>query len=297
VNDACLSLRGVGKSFAGARGEHEVLRDVNLEVRRGEFVCIVGYSGSGKSTLISLIAGLASPDQGQVLLDGKPIMGPGPDRGVVFQNYSLLPWLTVFDNVMLAVKQVFPDWTRQQMTERVEHYLALVNLAAAAKKRPAQLSGGMRQRVSLARALAMSPEVLLMDEPLSALDALTRGTLQEEIERIWRQEQKTVVMITNHVDEAILLADRIVPLSPGPGATLGASIEVDLPRPRDAKMANHCPEFQRLRAQVTEFLVGQRRVPRVAEAAPVEPAASPLRHTPIQLGKRVRRKLHTAGAS
>lgn len=295
MSDAFLSLRGVGKTYRTASGAHEVLRDVHLDVRRGEFVCIVGYSGSGKSTLISLIAGLTTPDRGQLLLDGKPVTGPGPDRGVVFQNYSLLPWLTVFDNILLAVRQVFPDGTRAEMTERVEHYLALVNLAAAAKKRPAQLSGGMRQRVSLARALAMSPEVLLMDEPLSALDALTRGTLQEEIARIWRQEQKTVVMITNHVDEAILLADRIVPLSPGPGATLGHAIAVDLPRPRDARMANHSPEFQRLRAQVTEFLIQERRNPRGAAPTPAEAAVSPLRHAPIQLESRPRRKLQTAG--
>lgn len=295
MNDAFLSLRGVGKSFGGANGRLEVLRDVNLDVRRGEFVAIVGYSGSGKTTLISLIAGLATPDRGQLMLDGKPITGPGPDRGVVFQNYSLLPWLTVFDNIMLAVRQVFPDWTPRQMTERVEHYLRLVNLAAAARKRPAQLSGGMRQRVSLARALAMSPEVLLMDEPLSALDALTRGTLQEEIERIWRQEQKTAIMITNHVDEAILLADRIVPLSPGPGATLGQSIAVNLPRPRDPQMANHSPEFQSLRAQVTQFLIGQRRNPRPESATPTAPTECPLRHTPIQLGKRKRRELQSAG--
>lgn len=295
MTEPFLSLQGVGKTYHTAGGALEVLRDVRLDVRRGEFVCIVGYSGSGKSTLISLIAGLTTPDHGQVMLEGRPVVGPGPDRGVVFQNYSLLPWLTVFDNIMLAVRQVFPDWTRAEMAQRVEHYLALVNLSAAAKKRPAQLSGGMRQRVSLARALAMSPEVLLMDEPLSALDALTRGTLQEEIERIWRQEQKTVVMITNHVDEAILLADRIVPLSPGPAATLGHSIAVDLPRPRDARMANHSPEFQRLRAQVTEFLVEERRQPRGATPAAVEPAVNPLRHAPIQLESRPRRKRQPAG--
>lgn len=289
MSESFLSLRGVDKSYGVGDRRHEVLRNINLDVRRGEFVAIVGYSGSGKTTLISLMAGLTTPDCGELKLDGKPITGPGPERGVVFQNYSLLPWLTVFDNVLLAVKQVFPDWSPKEMRERVEHYLQLVSLAQAASKRPAQLSGGMRQRVSLARALAMSPEVLLLDEPLSALDALTRGVLQEEIERIWRQEQKTAILITNHVDEAILLADRIVPLSPGPGATLGQSIKVDLPRPRDAKMANHSPEFQQLRAQVTEFLIEQRRKPRETDSSSQRPSSPALRHTPIQVGQRSRK--------
>ena len=224
---AFLEMDGVGKGFASAGGRTEVLRNLNLGIEKGEFVAIVGYSGAGKTTLISLIAGLLSPDVGEVRLEGRVVQGPGPDRGVVFQNYSLLPWMSVYENVRLAVDQVFPSWTAQQKREHTERYIALVNLTRARNQRPRELSGGMRQRVAVARALAMDPAVLLLDEPLSALDALTRATLQSEIERIWAADRKTVVMITNDVDEGILLADRIIPLSAGPGATLGPSVAVD----------------------------------------------------------------------
>jgi len=259
MSQPLLSLKRVNKSFGGRQRRNCVLSNINLDVQQGEFLAIVGFSGSGKTTLISLISGLQSPDSGQVALHGQPITGPGPERGVVFQNYSLLPWLTVFENILLAVDQVQPTWTREQKREHVERYLALVNLSAARNKRPSQLSGGMRQRVSVARALAMNPEVLLLDEPLSALDALTRATLQDEFLRIWEQERKTVVMITNHIDEALLLADRIVPLTPGPGATLGTSFVVDLPRPRDRKELNHDVRFQQLRSEITTYLLAQRR--------------------------------------
>ncbi len=247
-----LELSHVSKSF----GSHCVLRGVNLSIERGEFVAIVGYSGSGKSTLISLIAGLAQPDEGTVKLNDLDITAPGPDRGVVFQNYSLLPWLTVFENVALAVDQVFPNYSAERKREHVEKFIAMVNLTPARDKRPAQLSGGMRQRVSVARALAMDPQILLLDEPLSALDALTRATLQEEIAQIWERDHKTVVLITNDVDEGLLLADRIITMTPGPGASLGPSIPITLPRPRDRKALNHDPEFKRLRADVTAQLLG-----------------------------------------
>lgn len=252
-----LELRGVGKSFAGV----EVLRNVNLTINRGEFVAMVGFSGAGKTTLMSLIAGLLSPDTGEILLNGKPITGPGPDRGVVFQNYSLLPWLTVTENIALAVDQIFPTWTREQRANHVAKFIAMVNLTPAAKKRPAQLSGGMRQRVAVARALAMDPEILLLDEPLSALDALTRGTLQDEIERIWEQDQKTVFLITNDVDEAILLADRIVPLTDRPAATLGPSFPVAIERPRDRQRLNHDPRLKLLRREINDWLltIGRRK--------------------------------------
>lgn len=256
---AFLEIKGVSKSYAGSgRGSSatHVLRDIQLEIERGEFVAIVGYSGAGKTTLLSLLAGLQAPDAGEVVLGGRPVTGPGPDRGVVFQNYSLLPWLTVSENVSLAVDQVFPSWSAAERREHVLRHIGLVNLAAARDKLPGQLSGGMRQRVAVARALAMDPQVLLLDEPLSALDALTRATLQDEIERIWEQDQKTVVLITNDVDEGILLADRIVPLSAGPGATLGPSIAVDIARPRDRKALNHDPRFKQIRAQVIEYLLG-----------------------------------------
>jgi nitrate/nitrite transport system ATP-binding protein len=248
---AFLELKNVTKSFGGAR----VLGGINLTIERGEFVAIVGYSGSGKSTLISLIAGLTQPDEGSVKLNDLEITGPGPDRGIVFQNYSLLPWLTVFENVALAVDQVFPNFSPEKKRQHVEKYIGMVNLTPARDKKPAQLSGGMRQRVSVARALAMDPQILLLDEPLSALDALTRATLQEEIGQIWERDHKTVVLITNDVDEGLLLADRIIPLTPGPGATLGESIAITIPRPRDRKALNHDPEFKRLRARVTNQLL------------------------------------------
>ena len=254
-----LSLVGVNKSFGPVQARTDVLRDVTLNVKEGEFVAVVGYSGAGKSTLINLMAGLVQPDTGWARFAKEEITGPGPERALVFQNYSLLPWLTVYENVELAVAQVFPRWTRQQRHEQVEKYIAMVNLTPAKHKRPAELSGGMRQRVSVARALAMDPKVLLLDEPLGALDALTRATLQDEIARIWRENRKTVVLITNDVDEAILLADRIVPLSAGPAATLGPSIAVTLDRPRDRAAINHCPQFKEIRSQVFGWLTGAGR--------------------------------------
>ena len=248
-------LNNVGKSFETDGTRTEVLADVNLHIREGEFVAIVGFSGSGKSTLVSLMAGLIAPDTGSIMLRGKPVTGPGPDRGVVFQNYSLLPWLTVFGNVALGVDQVFHDWPAAKRKEHVNKYIRMVNLSDASQKRPHELSGGMRQRVSVARALAMNPEILLLDEPLSALDALTRGNLQNQIAHIWEQDKKTVLLITNDVDEGILLADRIIPLQPGPRATLGPSFDVPLARPRDRKELNHDPEFRRIRNAVTNYLV------------------------------------------
>jgi nitrate/nitrite transport system ATP-binding protein len=267
-----LEIHGVSKGFGAGAARKPVLRDINLAIAGGEFVAIVGFSGSGKTTLINLIAGLTTPDAGEVRLDGKEITGPGPDRGVVFQNYALLPWLTVYENIALAVDSRFADWTAEKRRAHIETYIALVNLTPARDKLPRQLSGGMRQRVSVARALAMDPKVLLLDEPLSALDALTRATLQTEIERIWDADRKTVVMITNDVDEAILLADRIVPLSPGPGATLGPSIPVALPRPRNRKGLNHDPEFKRLRAEITGWLLdaaARAKTKTTAHAVPV----------------------------
>ena len=270
---ACLELNHIGKHF----GDSSVLADVNLSVEKGEFVAVVGFSGSGKSTLLNLIAGLVAPDTGRLTLDGRPITAPGPDRGVVFQNYSLLPWLTVFENVLLAVEQCFPAWSRSQQAEHTEKSIALVHLTPARDKRPRELSGGMRQRVSVARALAMNPQILLLDEPLSALDALTRATLQDEISRIWQEDQKTVVLITNDPDEAIYLADRIVPLTAGPGATLGPSFTVDIPRPRDRKALNHDPRFRKLRRAITEFMLnskgaGQTAVTRKLVLPDIEPA-------------------------
>jgi nitrate/nitrite transport system ATP-binding protein len=246
-----LELQGVSKSY----GATPVLKDINLKIKEGEFVAIVGFSGSGKTTLISLMAGLLQADDGVLLCKNREIDGPGPDRGVVFQSYSLMPWMTVRQNVALAVDQVFKDAPRAERVARVEKYVDMVNLTPAMDKRPAELSGGMRQRVAVARALAASPDILLLDEPLSALDALTRSKLQDEIIRIWSQEKKTVVLITNDVDEGIIMADRIIPLKPGPNATLGPEFPVTLPRPRDRQAMNHSPEFKQIRREVTQYLM------------------------------------------
>lgn len=276
-----LEIDGVSKGYGPRDARTEVLADVSLTVERGEFVAIVGPSGSGKTTLLSLLAGLALPDSGVVRLAGAAVTAPGPDRGVVFQNYSLLPWMTVYENVALAVDQVFRDWTPERRREQVERHIALVNLTPARDKRPSELSGGMRQRVSVARALATNPEILLLDEPLSALDALTRATLQDEIERIWEQDRKTVLLVTNDVDEGILLADRIVVLSAGPRATLGVPVAVDLPRPRNRKALNHDPHFVRIRGQVIEALLRSgARARRAKGSTAEEPAAA----RPVEVG-------------
>jgi nitrate/nitrite transport system ATP-binding protein len=264
-----LELRGVTKRY----GTHRVLGGIDLSLSPGEFVAIVGYSGAGKTTLLSLVAGLLRPDAGSILFDGRPVEGPGPERAVIFQNYSLLPWMTAFENVALAVDQVFPDRPAAERHARVEKYLDMVKLSAARDKKPHELSGGMRQRVAVARALAMDPAVLLMDEPLGALDALTRATLQDEIERIWREDRKTALLITNDVDEGILLADRIIPLSMGPGAVLGPAVAIDLPRPRDRKAINHDPGFQKARNAVLQYLLGPGKQPQAAAPAPQEALA------------------------
>jgi len=260
---AALELRGVHKGFDGGAGRRtEVLSDLNLRIAPGEFVAIVGFSGSGKTTLVNLLAGLDRADRGEVLKRGAPVRGPGPDRGVVFQSYSLMPWLSVRENVALAVDRVAAQLDAQARAALVQRYVAMVGLTAAIDKQPAQLSGGMRQRVSVARALATDPDVLLMDEPLSALDALTRAQLQDEIVRIWGEDpaqRKTVLLITNDVDEALMLADRVItltlPTPGGAGATLGASFEIDLPRPRERSAMNHDRRFQSLRAEITQTLL------------------------------------------
>jgi nitrate/nitrite transport system ATP-binding protein len=248
---AHLELRNVSKGY----GDTEVLSDINLSIEEGEFVALIGFSGSGKTTLISILAGLIEPDSGEVMMRGKPAGGAGPDRGLVFQSYSLMPWLTVTENVALAVDAVFARESRREKRERTEKYVRMVGLAHAGDRRPAELSGGMRQRVAVARALATNPEFLLLDEPLSALDALTRAKLQDEIESIWREEKKTVVLVTNDVDEALLLADRIIPLNPGPRATLGPEFKVTLARPRNRKDVNHDPKYRELRARITQYLL------------------------------------------
>jgi len=252
---ALLELRDVTKRYRGPRGTHTVLAGVDLTVDEGELLAIIGPSGSGKTTLVSIVAGLLVPDEGSVRFDGGPIDGPCPKRGVIFQNYSLLPWLTVEENVRLAVDAVARDRSAEWRGVRTTHWVGLVGLAAAATKRPSELSGGMRQRVAVARALATEPRILLLDEPLGALDALTRAGLQDEIGRILDAERRSAVLVTNDVDEALLLADRIVPLSPGPGAQLRPGFRVGLERPRQRAALNQDPQFKKLRNEVTGYLL------------------------------------------
>ena len=273
MDEHLLVMRGVSKAFTQDDRVVDVLQDINLTIHTGELVAIVGSSGSGKSTLVSLISGLQAPDSGSVEFDGKLVAGPGPERGVVFQNYSLLPWLSVTDNIALAVNSVFPQWSTGERRGYVEHFIQMVNLSHAAHKRPSELSGGMRQRVSLARTLAMKPRLLLLDEPLSALDALTRAVLQQEIARICSQEGITALLITNDIDEALLMADRVIPLTTAPRATLGLSFVVDLPRPRDPQALFHSHDFRELRTRVMTHLLEMRQASRTAA-----PPARPLPH-------------------
>lgn len=251
-----IEVSGVSKSFPAKGGSRHVLENVSLTVERGEFVAIVGAMGSGKSTFLSLLAGLTTPDAGSIRIGGEPMNSIRHDAAFVFQNYSLLPWLTALDNVRLAVGAAFPDLSREQQRDRAQQTLERVGLGNAVDRRPRQLSGGMRQRVAIARALATNPQVMFLDEPLGALDALTRESLQGELARLCGEGdgRVTTVMITNSVDEAILLADRIVPILPGPPATLGTPIDVPLPRPRSAALLAHDDEAARVRTHVIATL-------------------------------------------
>jgi nitrate/nitrite transport system ATP-binding protein len=249
-----LSLKGVTKRYASKAGISEVLGGIDLDVREGEFVAILGFSGAGKTTLISTIAGLVEPDEGEILLHGQAIDGPDKDRGLVFQSYSLLPWLNVEQNVALAVDAVHKTKSAAERKALVRQKVALVGLGHAMDRKPAQLSGGMRQRVAVARALAMEPEILLLDEPLSALDALTRAKLQDEIERIREEEKRTIILVTNDVDEALLLADRVAVLTPAPAARIGRLFDVALPRPREREAMNDSAAFQTLRREIVSYL-------------------------------------------
>jgi len=284
-----LTLDKVSQSYGtGAHASH-VLNDINLDVQEGEFLVLLGFSGTGKTTLINLMAGLETPTKGKVTFKGAPITEPAPERGVIFQSYSLMPWLTVNGNVRLAVDTVFPGLSKAEKAEKVAHYVKMVGLSHAATRRPAELSGGMRQRVNVARALAMNPEMLLLDEPLSALDALTRANLADEIEGIWQADRKTCVLITNDVDEAIILADRIIALNPD--GTLGTEFKVTIPRPRDRTRMNTNETFKRLRADVTKYLMevgieakveGTRHLPNVTPIHGVPAAVKEAQHGLIE---------------
>lgn len=250
-----LSLRGLTKSYVGKTGgTTEVLGGIDLDVAEGEFVAILGFSGAGKTTLINALAGLITPDAGTITLRGKPIDGPDRERGLVFQSYSLFPWLTVEGNVTLAVDAVHKTRSKAERRALVRQKIELVGLGHAMDRKPAQLSGGMRQRVAVARALAMEPEILLLDEPLSALDALTRAKLQDEIERIRKEEGRTILLVTNDVDEALLLADRVAVLTPAPAAKIGQIWCVDVARPREREGVNNDAAYQHLRKEIVEYL-------------------------------------------
>ena len=258
-----IEIQGVEQTFKTAKGIFPALRDVNLTIAKGEFVALIGHSGCGKSTLLNLIAGLTDPTNGTLLCANREIKGPGPERAVVFQNHSLLPWLTCFENVYLAVERVFgaankstgaPSENKAQLKARTDAVLALVGLTAAAQKRPGEISGGMKQRVGIARALSMEPKVLLMDEPFGALDALTRAKLQDELLAIVQKTQSTVVMVTHDVDEAVLLSDKIVMLTNGPAATIGEVLSVHLPRPRNRVELADNADYQGYRKAVIDFL-------------------------------------------
>ena len=250
-----IQIQGVEQTFKTNKGMFPALRDIDLDIAKGEFVALIGHSGCGKSTLLNLIAGLTAPTAGVLLCANREIAGPGPERAVVFQNHSLLPWLTCFDNVHLGIERVF--WkteTKAKLKARTDAALDMVGLTPAAQKRPGEISGGMKQRVGIARALALEPKVLLMDEPFGALDALTRAKLQDELLEIVARTQSTVVMVTHDVDEAVLLSDKIVMMTNGPAATIGEVLRVDLPRPRQRVELAESTEYQRYRKAVIDFL-------------------------------------------
>ena len=255
MNSKFIEIQGVAQTFKTHKGLFPALRDIQLTIAKGEFVALIGHSGCGKSTLLNLIAGLTLPTQGVLLCANREIAGPGPERAVVFQNHSLLPWLTCFENIHLGVERVFGDREKKaQLIQRTDAALEMVGLTHAAQKRPGEISGGMKQRVGIARALAMEPKVLLMDEPFGALDALTRAKLQDELLEIVAKTQATVVMVTHDVDEAVLLSDKIVMMTNGPAATIGEVLRVDLPRPRQRVELAESADYQHYRKAVIDFL-------------------------------------------
>jgi nitrate/nitrite transport system ATP-binding protein len=250
-----LKIEGLGKTYPGST--EPVFDGVNFEVAQGEFVCIIGHSGCGKTTILNVLAGLESASTGHVFMDRREVAGPSLDRGVVFQGHALMPWLTVRRNIAFAVRSKWPGWGRAQVDEHVEKYVALVGLASAIDKKPSALSGGMKQRVGIARAFAIQPRMLLLDEPFGALDALTRGTIQDELLRICAETRQTVFMITHDVDEAILLADRVLLMSNGPQARIGEIVKNTMPRDRQRATLHHDPQYYRIRNHLVDFLVAR----------------------------------------
>ena len=279
VNETQIALRHVSKVYPGRKGwlnkltrqassDFVAIEDINLDIEHNTFVSIIGPSGCGKSTLLDIIAGLSKASSGEVLINGQAVDKPGPDRGMVFQNYALMPWMTVKDNIKFAVETVFPKMPAKQQQRVIKENIQLVGLVGAENKRPHELSGGMRQRVGIARALAINPQILLMDEPFGALDALTRGFLQDEIERIWEQQRKTAIMITHSIDEALLLSDRIIMMTKGPAARIDQVLEVPFPRPRDRATVENHPNYLKLKQEMEDHLY---RETRAVEAARIKP--------------------------
>ncbi len=265
IPSAQLSIRNVTKVFAGKKDifsklsrkttrDFTAVEDISIDIEPNTFVSIIGPSGCGKSTLLNMIGGLSDISEGEILLNNHPIQGPGPDRGMVFQNYALMPWMSVEENIRFAVETVYPKLPAKQMNRRIKENIQLVGLTGAEKKHPHELSGGMRQRVGIARALAIDPQILLMDEPFGALDALTRGFLQSEVERIWEQQRKTVIMITHSIEEALLLSDRIVMMTRGPAAQVNEILEVPFPRPRDRETIDQHPAYHALKTEMERHL-------------------------------------------
>ncbi len=254
MSKCMVDLTQLGMRFPTPQGEFVALKNVNLQIQQGEFISLIGHSGCGKSTVLNLVAGLNLPTDGGVIVDGHEVDGPGPERAVVFQNHSLLPWLTVYQNVELAVKQIAKGQSKAWVKQQTEHYLELIHMTHAKDKRPDEISGGMKQRVGIARALALQPKVLLMDEPFGALDALTRAHLQDSLMQIQADLNNTVIMITHDVDEAVLLSDKIVMMTNGPAATIGEVLNIDLPRPRDRVALADDAQYQKYRQSVLRFL-------------------------------------------
>ncbi|MDX1976833.1 MAG: nitrate ABC transporter ATP-binding protein [Pseudanabaenaceae cyanobacterium bins.68] len=252
--EAFLRIENVSKIYPTAKGSYTVLQDVNLAIAQGEFICLIGHSGCGKSTLLNMVGGFSQPSIGEVRVNNQLITKPGPDRMVVFQGYALLPWLSVYENVMLAVDAVYPQLSKAEKHDLVQHHLAMVGLSEATEKKPTQISGGMKQRVSIARALAIRPEVLILDEPFGALDAITKEELQEELLQIWTEQRCTVLMITHDIDEALFLADRLVMMTNGPAAKIGEIITIPFARPRDRAQIMEDPFYYELRNHALDFL-------------------------------------------
>jgi bicarbonate transport system ATP-binding protein len=249
-----LHFRDLSKEYTTPNGPYPVLKNVNLEINAEEFICVIGHSGCGKSTLLNMVSGFAKPSSGEVLLHGVPIKKPGPDRMVVFQGYALLPWMTAYENVALAIDSVKPNLSQQQRRDIAMEHLEMVGLTAAANKCITQISGGMKQRVAIARALAIRPEVLILDEPFGALDAITKEELQEELLKIWNTQKCTVLMITHDIDEALFLADRLVMMTNGPAAGIGEVMAIDFPRPRSREDIMEDPRYYELRNRALDFL-------------------------------------------